>query len=105
MGSGWVLARKPDNSVRASCVATQVNYGTDMSTFVATPTVVGLRILLLRALQRDWKVRTADISVAFLHSKTQATSTYLYDRLLRKIPNMAMPKENSFGNLKEPCMV
>ena len=69
VGSGWVLARKPDNSVRARCVATQVNYGTEMSTFAATPTVVGLRILLLRALQRGWKVRTADISVAFLHSK------------------------------------
>ena len=58
VGSDWVSARKPDESARARCVATQTNYGTEIDTFAATPTVVGLRILLLRALQKGWRVRS-----------------------------------------------
>ena len=65
INSGWVLVQKPDGSVRARCVATQVNYGTEMDAFAATPTIIGQRVLLLRALQNHWKVKTADISVAF----------------------------------------
>ena len=84
VGSGWIFAREPDESARARCVATQVDYGTETSTFAAMPTVVGLRILLLRALQRGWKVRSADISVAFLHSRIPENLQCLEKNLLEQ---------------------
>ena len=51
VNSGWVLRKKPNDTVRARCVATQVNYGSLLDTFAATPTSVAIRILLAWALR------------------------------------------------------
>ena len=69
VGAGWVLTQKTIDMVRARLVATQVNTFSWVDTFSPTPTLPGQRLLLLRALRRNWEVEIADISVAFLHAR------------------------------------
>jgi len=45
-------------------------------TFASTPTLITLKILLLMSLAKDWSVRTADVSTAFLHA-TLTTDVYV----------------------------
>ena len=56
------------SKVKARLVATQVNYGSVMDTFAATPTSVAIKMLFQRALKRGWRVFVGDVSTAFLHA-------------------------------------
>eukprot|EP00972_Heterocapsa_arctica_P047246 6970457-Heterocapsa_arctica.AAC.1 len=43
-----------------------------MDAFSPTPTPIGQRLLLALAADRDWSVKLADISTAFLHAPMDA---------------------------------
>ena len=75
IGTRWVITSKPlpDNlsNVKARLVVQDVNYGLPMDTFAATPTGLSVRLVLLRAMERTWKVGITDLSSAFLHAKLE----------------------------------
>ena len=66
--SGWVLRLKSTGKVRARLVATQVNWGSWVDAFAATPTNMALRICLWFALLFGFACKLGDVSVAFLHA-------------------------------------
>lgn len=101
VGAGWVLALKPDGSVRSRCVCTQVKYGSELDSFAATPTVIAQRIWLLKALEKEWKVRTAAVSVAFLHSHLPEGEWIYVRPPATEISKKGIPKEKLLWRLKK----
>ena len=65
--SRWVLRQKKD-AVRARWVVQQINDGSWVDGYAATPSHAGQRVLLFQALQNNWALTLADVSVAFLHA-------------------------------------
>ncbi len=45
-----------------------MNYGLTMDTFAATPTGLSVRLVLMRAMERQWAVGATDLSSAVLHA-------------------------------------
>ena len=75
----WVLVQKDPTLVRARLVAKDFNTsGTTIKSadfFAPTPSLAALRLLLslfARNRRQGWVLRTADVSVAFLHAKIPA---------------------------------
>eukprot|EP00972_Heterocapsa_arctica_P013461 1982973-Heterocapsa_arctica.AAC.1 len=69
--SRWVLTDKPaKDQVKARVVAQQLRSsgGSDLDVFAATPTTFGQRLLVQRAIVRDWILHIGDVSTAFLHA-------------------------------------
>jgi hypothetical protein len=68
IGTRWVLVRK-SYGVKARLVAQEVAAGAGPEdVFAGCPTLIGQRLLLQRATERGWAVKTGDISTAFLHA-------------------------------------
>ena len=73
MSMRWVLRKKPKADdpkyVRARLCAQQIKKLRDvMDTFAASPTSVGHRIVISRAMRRGWRMYVIDIKTAFLHA-------------------------------------
>ena len=66
--SRWVLRWKADE-IRARLVAKGYSQDvTDLETYASTPLLLTLKILLLIALNKGWKVLFGDVSTAFFHA-------------------------------------
>jgi len=70
VGTRWVLTQKPDK-VRARLVATEVAYEKREDLYSPTPTAVGLRCVLAKAVAEGSFVQVADLTTAFLHAPCQ----------------------------------
>ena len=99
--AGWVLVKKPSGAVRCRCVCTQVNYGSPMDTFAATPTVVALRLLLALALQRNLEVHLGDVHVAFLHADLEPDDLVYVKPPATETSSSGIPKTDLLWRLKK----
>ena len=66
--SRWVLTKKSPVRVKGRVVVQQVNTGSLMDTFAASPTSMAQRIIVQRALERGWSLVPGDVATAFLHA-------------------------------------
>ncbi|MBW0548859.1 hypothetical protein O181_088574 [Austropuccinia psidii MF-1] len=70
LGTKWVFTKKPDRFkarlvARGFCQIQGINYN---ETFAPNPTFNSLRLLFSTACLKNWRIRTFDVKVAFLHS-------------------------------------
>jgi hypothetical protein len=69
--SRWVLVHKPrpddEGAVKARLVAQQYKH-VELDVFAAVATTAAQRVVIARALRRDWTLFPLDISAAFLHA-------------------------------------
>ena len=78
--SRWVCAKKSPVKVRTRIVAKDIKRGTTaraMGYSSPTPSVEGLFLLLSLSASRDFRVKTLDISHAFMHSPLPSSETIL----------------------------
>ena len=68
ISSRWVLVQKTETEVRARLVAREINDGSKQDTFAATPSWVGLMVVIYMALLMCWSLKPGDVSGAFLHA-------------------------------------
>ena len=66
--SRWVFRWKGDEIRARLCAKGYSQDITNMDTFASTPLLLTLKILLLVALARGWKILFGDVSTAFLHA-------------------------------------
>ena len=68
VSSRWLLKQRDPSTVKARIVAQQLNTGTPMDTFAATPTTTAQRLVMLIAFSRCWGLKLGDVGTAFLHA-------------------------------------
>ena len=76
----WVHKYKTPTQMRSRIVAKGYNEKIDDSDsiYASTPLFVILRLLLILALARGWKIRFGDVSTAFLHTPITSLFTYIW---------------------------
>ena len=96
IGTRWVLVVKPlpdaPDNVKARLVVQDVNYGNSpMDTFAATPTTMGLKLVIVKGIDQHWMLGTIDLSTAFLHAPLEPE-----EQIIVRMPKMGwcLPLQN-----------
>ena len=72
VSSRWLLKQREPSTVKARIVAQQLNTGTPMDTFAATPTTTAQRLVMLIVFSRRLGLKLGDVGTAFLHAPLTA---------------------------------